>query len=331
MKIVITTFPFRIITQENLKYNAVLLSGLPGIGKTTSARLIPKSLGFTTIEQNASDMRNSSSITEHLTSLGNNTVFSNNWEALSRIKGNSRPGNTAQKTIKMKINKCAIIMDEVDGMTSDRGGTKTLIQFIKNAKQPIICICNDRNHAKIRSLASHCLDLQFKQPSLFDVKKLLKRVQATVNMYREDDAPRFELPDDHTLQVITETCKGDIRQILNHIQLWYKNLGTKSVKGITQKDLDNSLNINDAAIVLLNSYQFVKPVPQKKFKSNPHNVALLRKLVGLTFVDYDLLPFFFFENYSMLPGGTSFGRQSFMARKFGSTTDFSICGFKPTK
>lgn len=35
-------------------------------------------------------------------------------------------------------------MDEVDGMSSDRGGSKALIDIIKLTKVPIICICNDR-------------------------------------------------------------------------------------------------------------------------------------------------------------------------------------------
>ena len=35
-------------------------------------------------------------------------------------------------------------MDEVDGMSSDRGGSKALIDKIKNSKVPIVCICNDR-------------------------------------------------------------------------------------------------------------------------------------------------------------------------------------------
>ena len=220
-------------------------------------------------------------------------------------------------------------MDEVDGMASDRGGVKALIQFIKNARQPIICICNDRNHPKIRTLASHCLDLQFKPPTLNDVKKLLKRVQATVNVYREDHAPKFELPDDHTLQIITSTCKGDIRQILNHIQLWYKKLDMKSVKGITQKDLDNSMNINDAAMVLLNSHQYVKPVVKNRvFRENSW---LLDKLNRLTFVDYDLLPFFFLENHLQFPGGGkgSFGKMNFLKKKFGSGDNTIVsCGFK---
>ncbi len=37
-------------------------------------------------------------------------------------------------------------MDEIDGMSSDRGGLAELIQQIKKTHQPIICICNNRDN-----------------------------------------------------------------------------------------------------------------------------------------------------------------------------------------
>lgn len=47
--------------------------------------------------------------------------------------------------------KQLIVMDEVDGMGgSDRGGIQELIGLIKKSKVPIIAICNDRQHPKIR-------------------------------------------------------------------------------------------------------------------------------------------------------------------------------------
>jgi hypothetical protein len=35
-----------------------------------------------------------------------------------------------------------------------------LLQVIKTSRIPIICICNDRQSTKIRSLANHCYDLR---------------------------------------------------------------------------------------------------------------------------------------------------------------------------
>ena len=59
-------------------------------------------------------------------------------------------------------------MDEVDGMTaSDRGGVAKLIQLLKKTKIPIICICNDRQSTKVRSLRSHCLELSYRKFVLF--------------------------------------------------------------------------------------------------------------------------------------------------------------------
>jgi len=63
--------------------------------------------------------------------------------------------------------KRVIIMDEVDGMggNEDRGGVQELLSVIKKAKVPFICICNDRQHQKIRSLAAHCFDLRLRRPT----------------------------------------------------------------------------------------------------------------------------------------------------------------------
>lgn len=45
-----------------------------------------------------------------------------------------------------------------------------LIQMIKRTKIPIICICNDRQSTKVRSLANHCFDLRFHRPRAEQIK-----------------------------------------------------------------------------------------------------------------------------------------------------------------
>lgn len=47
-----------------------------------------------------------------------------------------------------------------------------MISLIRNTKIPIICMCNDRNHMKIRSLANYCFDLRFQRPRVEQIKVL---------------------------------------------------------------------------------------------------------------------------------------------------------------
>jgi replication factor C subunit 1 len=48
---------------------------------------------------------------------------------------------------------------------SDRGGMAELLKIIKASKCPIICICNDRQSPKVRSLANNCYDLRVRRPT----------------------------------------------------------------------------------------------------------------------------------------------------------------------
>lgn len=47
---------------EKINARACLISGAPGIGKTTFVRLLAKDLGYRLIEYNASDVRNKLSL-----------------------------------------------------------------------------------------------------------------------------------------------------------------------------------------------------------------------------------------------------------------------------
>lgn len=56
------TFGYNPFAGGNINCKAALISGDPGIGKTTAAKLICEELGFDSVEFNASDTRNKSSV-----------------------------------------------------------------------------------------------------------------------------------------------------------------------------------------------------------------------------------------------------------------------------
>ncbi|KAK4526448.1 hypothetical protein GAYE_SCF24G4364 [Galdieria yellowstonensis] len=188
---------------------AVLLSGPPGIGKTTAAVLVCKELGFVPIEFNASDTRNRASVSSIIGSAVNNQSLN--------LSG--------------KSTRSVIIMDEVDGMSAgDRGGTQELIQLIKKTSVPIVCICNDDSSIKVRSLANYCLKLKWRRPLASQLRGRLLEICKKEG---------FEQVDTQTIEKIVESCHGDMRQILNLLQSWRlrsKNLTYSDVVERTQQD-----------------------------------------------------------------------------------------------
>ena len=57
---------------SNPNARAVLLSGPPGIGKTSAARIVCAQLGYEVIEKNASDVRNKGAIENQIKDLSMN-------------------------------------------------------------------------------------------------------------------------------------------------------------------------------------------------------------------------------------------------------------------
>ncbi|EAS05103.2 AAA family ATPase (macronuclear) [Tetrahymena thermophila SB210] len=247
--------------KENPGSRACLISGPPGIGKTSTVRLLAQKYNMNIIEWNASDVRNKNAIETIINPLKDNTVLNFKHEVSS------------QRSI--------ILMDEVDGMSSgDIGGNQALMKIIKETKNPIFCVCNDRYSQKLRSLASICFDVRFYKPNKGQIAKRLLEVCRKEGL-------KSEL---NHLEFLAESVNNDIRQALNLLQMQSKKSKDISFKSLVQglssfkKDDQVSMSAFEAAKILMTKVEFdrKKQISQK---------------VDLFFLDYELVPMLIHENY----------------------------------
>ncbi|XP_053209725.1 replication factor C subunit 1-like [Panonychus citri] len=256
-------------SDDGAGFKAALLSGPPGVGKTTSATLVCKELGFTYTELNASDTRSKKSLTEVVSNLLSNRTFSDIGSKVS--------SNLSSKHV--------LIMDEVDGMAGneDRGGVAELIKLIQKTHMPIICICNDRSHPKMRSLVNYCFDLRFTRPRVEQIKAHMLSVCFKEGIKISADA----------LNELIISSNQDIRQVLHFVSL------LATAKKGEKVDFKQQKVIKD---VKLGPFDALK----KLFTTEAGKQMSFNDRSDLFFSDYSLMPLFVHENYPVVqPNGVS--------------------------
>ncbi|KAF8907193.1 DNA replication factor C, large subunit [Mucidula mucida] len=248
---------------------AVLITGPPGIGKTTSAHLCAKLAGYTPIELNASDARSKK--------LVENGMNVNNTSLDSYI-GGSKQTNSLGVAI---TDRTCLIMDEVDGMSSgDRGGVGALNALIKKSKIPIICIANDKGAQKLKPLQATTFGMSFQKPQANQVRSRIMTIT-----FKE----KMDLPGNVIDQLITGS-QSDIRQVLNMLSTWKLSSSKMTFdEGKTLTKMNEKYQIMspfDITSKILGPYMF-----------SPTEKKSLGDKMELYFQDHSFVPLFIQENY----------------------------------
>ncbi|KAG8591697.1 hypothetical protein GDO81_000269 [Engystomops pustulosus] len=276
---------------DGSSFKAALLSGPPGVGKTTTAVLVCEELGYSYVELNASDARSKNSMKEVVAESLNNTSIKGFYSGTSKFVNS----------------KHVLIMDEVDGMAGneDRGGVQELIALIKGSKIPIICMCNDRNHPKIRSLANYCFDLRFQRPRAEQIKGAMMSVA-----FKEG----LKIPPPAMNEIILG-ANQDIRQVLHNLSMW-----CASNKALTYDEAKSNAN-NAKKDIKMGPFDVVRKV----FAAGEEtaHMSLIDKS-DLFFHDYSISPLFVQENYVHVKPAAAGGNVKKHLLLLSKTAD-SIC------
>lgn len=198
-------------TEEEKAHRKILmLTGPPGLGKTTLAHVCARQAGYEVIEVNASDDRSRDVVKNRIrTSLGTESV-----KTVSNRKSETGPQKAAKPA--------CVVVDEVDGVVSGSGASgeggfiKALIDLVltdqKNAAgagttanygrkkkgddfrlmRPLILICNDVYHPSLRPLRQSNLAeiVHVGRPQMDAVVGRLKSVFEKEGIPCEKDAAR---------------------------------------------------------------------------------------------------------------------------------------------
>ncbi|KAG2116771.1 replication factor RFC1 C terminal domain-containing protein [Suillus discolor] len=236
---------------------AVMITGPPGIGKTTSAHLCAKLEGFAPIELDASD---ACKWDEHQQPV---VRWMDGWVETMRQTQQESESPIRRVSSWTKSTACPLVT----------GGVGALNAFIKT-KIPVICIANDRGAQKLKPLIANTFGMTFRRPEAQAVRSRIMTIA-----YKE----KMKIPANVVDQLISGS-QSEIRQVLNMLSTW--RLSSSSMDFHEAKNL---AKINEKYTILTPfdvTYKILGP-----YAFGPNVRETLGDKMELYFHDHSFVPF----------------------------------------
>ncbi|KAI8976130.1 replication factor RFC1 C terminal domain-containing protein [Pilobolus umbonatus] len=258
----------RIPTDINT-YGAILISGPPGIGKSTTANVVATSLGYEPVEFNASDVRSKKILKESISEMMDNHTMTEFFQSKTKIEPEARL---------LTKKKVVLIMDEVDGMSSgDRGGSAELAALIRKTKIPVICICNDLQSAKVAPLLTVCFSAKFIRTPANQIRSRMMTIAHKEKLKISANA----------VDELVAATRNDIRQVINIMSIYRLKEN--------QMDYDQAKQSGKNAEKPSNLGLF--DIPLELISSSKARSRTFAERADIYFNDPSLAPLMIFENY----------------------------------
>ncbi len=237
------------------KIKAAIISGPPGVGKTTSAIALAREFGWDFIEMNASDKRGEKEIRRVVIPGSGTNTFAVNGDYFSLEDGKRH----------------LIILDEADNIHSreDRGGIAAVSDMIRNTLQPVVLIVNDLYELTRRSeyIKKSCKTVKFENIAVQQLASILHHIC---------EAEGISLSHDAAMKLI-ELSAGDARAAINDMQ----SIATAKGKAVTLADAesiskrDKVLEVREGLFRLLSAKNPKEARSiMRRFDEDPEHISL---------------------------------------------------------